>query len=369
MRKITFFFFLLFSTLAFAQFTPNDVKYYVGTGTNTAYLVVDFKDGTDDRSYAWGIRFDASNPINGTDMLELLSQEEPNFTYEQSGGFLDQIAFNSHDSYEMENDYWSLWSSLDGNSWSMSGWMSSDLEDGRWYGASYGFGMAVPGPDAPITPIPAYSSLWLSHSYLTNWIGSGSNESLVIIDFGTDTNETPDSYVFGIKYNGTITAEQALDAIQTTFPSFTYNVQGNTIDGITLANHNISNSSSNLYTGTDLSNWTTVDDFTTINLNANEWLGISFGTRRPFIPQDGNAVLSTNKIHNLKYTVYPNPSSDYISVQLDEEIQNVSIYTLSGSKVLNSTTKLIDISQLSNGVYMLEVTTHSGKGIQKIIKN
>lgn len=73
MRKITFFFFLLLSTLSFAQFTPNDVKYFVGTGSSTAYLVIDFKDDTDDRSYAWGIRFDKNQPINGIEMLELLA--------------------------------------------------------------------------------------------------------------------------------------------------------------------------------------------------------------------------------------------------------------------------------------------------------
>nr|WP_298004491.1 T9SS type A sorting domain-containing protein [uncultured Flavobacterium sp.] len=368
MRKITFFFFLLLSTLSFAQFTPNDVKYFVGTGSSTAYLVIDFKDDTDDRSYAWGIRFDENQPINGIEMLELLAQEEPNFSFDQSGGFLDQIAFNHHDSYEMEYDYWSLWASVDGTTWNMDGWMSTDLVDGKWYGASYGFGMAIPGPTAPITPIPAYSSQWLSHADITTWIGTGSNESLVVIDLGTTTNDVANSYVFGIKYNGTLTAQQALNTIQTTFPAFTYNLNGNILDAVTLANHTIANTPSTLYKGTNLSNWITEGNFNSLTLSNNEWLGISFGNRRPFTPQDGNTLLSNKHFQTVEFTAYPNPTSNLITIALNEEIKNVTVYNLMGAQVMNASSNQIDLSHLSSGTYIMKVTTEKGIGTQKIIK-
>lgn len=368
MRKITFLYFLLLSTLSFAQFNATDVKYFVGTGTSTAYFVVDFKDGTDDRSYAWGIRFDDNNPITGIDALELLATEEPNFSFEQSGGFLDQIAFNSHDSYDMAYDYWSLWSSLDGTNWNMDGWMSANLVDGKWYGASYGFGMAVPGPTAPITPIPAYSSQWLSHADITTWIGTGTNESLVVIDLGTTTNNVADSYVFGIKYNGTLTAQQALNTIQTAFPTFTYNLNGNTLDAVTLASHTIANTPATLYKGTDLSNWVTESNFNSLILSNNQWLGISFGSRRPFTPQDGNALLSNKHFNSIEFTAYPNPTSSLITIMLDEEIKNVTIYNLMGAKVMNTSSNQIDVSHLSSGTYIMKVTTEKGIGTKKIIK-
>lgn len=368
MRKITFLYFLLLSTLSFAQFNTTDVKYFVGTGTSTAYFVVDFKDDTDDRSYAWGIRFDDNNPITGIDALELLATEEPNFSFEQSGGFLDQIAFNSHDSYDMAYDYWSLWTSVDGTNWNMDGWMSTDLVDGKWYGASYGFGMAVPGPTAPITPIPAYSSQWLSHADITTWIGSGTNESLVVIDLGTTTNNVVDSYVFGIKYNGTLTAQQALNTIQTAFPTFTYNLNGNSLDAVTLANHTIANTPATLYKGTDLSNWVTESNFNSLILSNNQWLGISFGRRRPFTPQDGNALLSNKHFNSIEFKAYPNPTSSLIKIMLDEEIKNVTIYNLMGAKVMNTSSNQIDVSHLSSGTYIMKVTTEKGIGTKKIIK-
>lgn len=368
MRKIIFFIFLLFSTLSFAQLSPSDVKYFVGTGPNTAYLIVDFKDGTDDRSYVWGIRFDENKPINGTEMLELLAQEEPNFSIQRSGSFLDQIAFNHHDSYEMDYDYWSLWTSIDGNNWDMIGWMSSDLTDGKWYGASYGFGMSVPGPDAPVTPIPAYSSQWLSHKDITTWIGTGTNESLVVIDLGTTTNNIADSYVFGLKYTGTLTAQHALNTIQTAFPKFTYNLNGNTLDAVSFANHTITNTPSTLYKGTDLSNWQTQTNFNTLNLANDEWLGISFGTRRPFIPQDGNVLLADKNFQTIEFTAYPNPTANLITVNVNDEIKNVTIYNVIGAKLMSTSSNQMDISHLASGTYIIKVITEKGIGTQKIIK-
>lgn len=369
MRNFSLFLLLLISTFSFGQITADDVKYYIGEGQNTAYLVVDFKDNTDDRSYVWGVRFDENNPINGIEMLELLAAEEPNFSFEQSGGFLDQIAFNSHDSYEQPYDYWSLWTSMDGNDWNMAGWMTSDLIDGMWFGASYGFGMEVPGPSAPITPIPAYSSQWLDHALITNWIGAGSNESLIVIDFGTTENAIEQSFVFGIKYTGSINAPQALDLIAAEFPTFNYSLSNSNIHEITVGAHQLTNAVSTFYTGTDLSNWATASAFDSISLNDNQWLGISFGNRRPFMPQDGNSLLGTSEINMIKFSAYPNPTSNYINVEIDEELINVSIYNLLGRKLFSTNRNSIDISQLSTGTYILEVTSSTGKGVKKILKN
>ena len=44
MKKITLLLLLFSTQIIFAQFNAADVKYFVGTGTKTAYLVVDFND-------------------------------------------------------------------------------------------------------------------------------------------------------------------------------------------------------------------------------------------------------------------------------------------------------------------------------------
>ena len=47
MKKTFLLFLLLLTQYIFAQFTEGNVKNIVGTGDKIAYVVVDFKDGTD----------------------------------------------------------------------------------------------------------------------------------------------------------------------------------------------------------------------------------------------------------------------------------------------------------------------------------
>ena len=71
-------------------------------------------------------------------------------------------------------------------------------------------------------------------------------------------------------------------------------------------------------------------------------------------------------------TVYPNPATDLLNISLSNgtAIETVNIYNVSGKLVNN--TKLngnqIDISQLNNGVYMVEVITVNGSFKTKFVK-
>jgi len=70
------------------------------------------------------------------------------------------------------------------------------------------------------------------------------------------------------------------------------------------------------------------------------------------------------------FTMYPNPSNEYLSISSNEKVKNVIIYNLVGSKVLETTSiNTINISALTSGMYMVVVETEDGKGVQKLIKN
>ena len=81
MQKILSFIFTSIVALSFAQLTANDVKFFVGTGSQTAYFVADFKDGTDDRSYVWGVKFNPGQNITGPQMMQMIKNAEPAFDY------------------------------------------------------------------------------------------------------------------------------------------------------------------------------------------------------------------------------------------------------------------------------------------------
>ncbi|WP_394758002.1 T9SS type A sorting domain-containing protein [Flavobacterium sp.] len=83
------------------------------------------------------------------------------------------------------------------------------------------------------------------------------------------------------------------------------------------------------------------------------------------------SVLGTNEFKEFSnFSVYPNPSNGIINVESDEDIDEVVIYSLQGRAIIKSNVSKIDISDLSNGIYLMQIKTIDGKlGTKKIIKN
>lgn len=366
MRKIYLFFLLLCTQFFFAQFTENDIKFWVGTGSKKAYFIADFNDNNTPKSYAWGYRFDADG-LKAEDMINDIISAEPKIQADIPSGYLYSFTYNHHT--PSTDDSWIPWTGSNAQNMSNDNYGAGyvDLTDGLWFGITYGIDQ-IDTP--PSTPVPAYASDWYTSSQITNWIGTGNNQSLVVIDFGTDnTNGNANSFVFGIKYNGNITAEQALQLIQSQTSYFSF----------TKANHQVSNLSLNtfsgtgnwkLYKGNDLSSWQQKADLNQIELNNNGWLGLSFGERRPFTPTEAtNATLSVASVNKkLSFNIYPNPTSDFIQIETTENIKEINIYSSLGQKVMTSQEKKINIKSLNAGVYWAEIKTKNGSTVHKVVK-
>ncbi|MBE9575987.1 T9SS type A sorting domain-containing protein [Flavobacterium proteolyticum] len=69
-------------------------------------------------------------------------------------------------------------------------------------------------------------------------------------------------------------------------------------------------------------------------------------------------------------SVYPNPSNSIINIDSEIDIEQVIVFSLQGQVVLHSNKSTIDVSNLSNGIYLIQVKTTDGKiNNQRIIKN
>lgn len=68
--------------------------------------------------------------------------------------------------------------------------------------------------------------------------------------------------------------------------------------------------------------------------------------------------------------IYPNPASDKLTIDLSSELmfENIKLYNIFGQQLLQSDKLTIDISDLSTGLYFLEIVTNKGKGVKKFIK-
>jgi len=67
--------------------------------------------------------------------------------------------------------------------------------------------------------------------------------------------------------------------------------------------------------------------------------------------------------------LYPNPAMADVNVMTNDTVETVSIYSLSGQKVMENRSKSFNVSGLSNGIYVVKVKTVNGRNyVQKLVK-
>ncbi len=64
-------------------------------------------------------------------------------------------------------------------------------------------------------------------------------------------------------------------------------------------------------------------------------------------------ILSVNDAHLTAIKIYPNPTTNYLNVVTELNINNIKIYSLLGQELLTSKSKTIDVSALEKGMYLL----------------
>jgi len=89
-----------------------------------------------------------------------------------------------------------------------------------------------------------------------------------------------------------------------------------------------------------------------------------------------NGALSVNQFSNTNFALYPNPTTDFVTVSFPESFNKgkVIIYTFSGQKILERDLDLsansdsISLHSLSNGVYIYKIESDGFSKMGKIIK-
>jgi len=138
--KKNFFFtaiFGLFLTSSFAQFTKNDVQYWVGSGSDSAVVVVDFNDNTTGASQAWGFLFESGANVTINSILETLTFAS-NFSVTTAAGFLNDMNYDIHTGVGGTNGYyWGTYTGTSMTDFMMNGGINDVLIDGNWYAFNF----------------------------------------------------------------------------------------------------------------------------------------------------------------------------------------------------------------------------------------
>ncbi len=365
------------SANAQAQLSFSDVAYWVGSGSDSSVLVVDFKDASWDSSYAWGFLHNGN--ATAEQMLNAIAAVDPNFSINTNGGFLNDLNYGNHSGIGGTNGfYWSTWSGTHASNWSMNSGIGESLANGDWFGCAFtDFNPAL----APGNPIPAFDPARFTAQEVDFWVGSGSDSSILVIDFLDGTGSA--SFAWGYAYSGIQTGEQMLNAIAAADPMLSVAMAGGFLNDITYGSYSGIGGNPNFWgtwSATNLGNW----DF---NIGIGDTLqnGSFFGCSytdfspalRPGYPSAATPVAGMEAKASISLGVYPNPSSDFLYLASKgaavETWEEAFILDLSGRRLwhqsmLEASTP-ISIQHLPAGTYFLMLkqgnTLHSAQFLKQ----
>ena len=142
------------------------------------------------------------------------------------------------------------------------------------------------------------------------------------------------------------------------------NCASNNLTSLNLANgNNINFSLSSDFKNNPSLTCIEVDDFSFSNTNWDALKDVGTNYSKDC------STLSINESFAKTISIYPNPTKTNITINLIDTIEQVEVMTLLGEKVYTSTTKTINVSHLSSGVYLLKIITQEGKvAVKKIVK-
>ena len=108
--------------------------------------------------------------------------------------------------------------------------------------------------------------------------------------------------------------------------------------------------------------------FTPLNLNGKTYVYDSGSTPIKYITFiNFPGSLSDVDFVKTNLTLYPNPVQNVLNIDINQEFSGC-IYDLTGKKLLNFSTKTVDISELTSGVYLLDIISEDKRYTKKIIK-
>lgn len=84
---------------------------------------------------------------------------------------------------------------------------------------------------------------------------------------------------------------------------------------------------------------------------------------------DLSGILSTNDFILSQFNMYPNPTKNEFTIQLKDglQLEKVNIYNNLGQFISTSKDNIVKTSELSAGVYFVEIVTNKGKDSKKIV--
>lgn len=72
---------------------------------------------------------------------------------------------------------------------------------------------------------------------------------------------------------------------------------------------------------------------------------------------------------NNKLQVIPNPTAGNVAIETDLQVEEIEIYTTTGSLIAKETNTVFDLKRFGAGIYFLKIKTDEGVGVKRVLVN
>lgn len=340
-------------------FDRSQVEFWVGSGPDSTVLVIDFQDGTDTPSYAWGFLHDGNATAEG--MLNAIDAADPNLMVEITSGFLNSVTYGSHAGIGGNPDWWSTWSGPSFGEMVTNMGISEVLSNGSWFGCSYtDFNPAL----EPTTPVAAVDPLAFTLADVTFWVGSGPDSTVLVVDFQDGSGAS--SFAWGYLHGAGATGEDMVAAVAAADPAFQPVVNGGFLSDLTYGAYAGIGGDPNWWSSwsaTNLGNWAMNLGLAT-ELGTGDLFGLSYTDFNPALPPGtpvaapsgsvGVAVVGAPTV-----ALWPQPATDVLHMAGIHGTVPVEVYNMAGGRihsgVLSGPEGTLNVASWPAGAYVLRV--------------
>jgi hypothetical protein len=81
-----------------------------------------------------------------------------------------------------------------------------------------------------------------------------------------------------------------------------------------------------------------------------------------------SCLIGTQDFTTTDFRLFPNPTGNFLNIQSKEKVESVKIYTTQGILIMEVSSKNVDVSQLTAGLYLIQITAHGKSLTEKFIK-
>lgn len=213
---------------------------------------------------------------------------------------------------------------------------------------------------------------------ILHWVGTGANRSILVVDFNSGL--AGESIAFGYQFDNVATAQDMITAIANAYPDFTANLGGGFLMDLTYNLQSGIGGTPNWWatcSRTESTLWSINWGIST-TLDNGDWFGCTYSpvdeswnpTNFPGNPVPAQSPTSIFEPNKPNIRLYPNPATDFISVNLMKTSSTIEIIDMNGKIILSekNRTNLIEICDLPKGLYIIRISDDTGKYFGKFIK-